>query len=253
MKNLVRIAAIIVLVGMTLGTAAAQPEPFVDWHETFESGTEGWITDSTPGEEGWCGDVEHRDASSGSVEPSEGSGYGVVRTGVCNEYWQEALGSGETGPYTPGGGYPRAWPNAGYAIELDVHLDRAAGTAFTVAASVFLLDPEASGAPLRYFFAEVVPEGDGWRVFGQDQDLADGGWHTLRITFGDEDGALTVEAELLRVGEVVASAPLTTTAISGEATSSFDVADLGTGYLWFESIGEGTDLAIDEVRGRAID
>ncbi len=251
MNNLVRIATIIVLFGMTLGTATAQPEPFVDWHQGFESGIDGWITGSMPGEEGWCGEIEHRDASSGPVEPSEGEGYAVVRQGPCNDYWQETAGFDAGGPSTPGAGFPQAWPDAGYTTELDVYLDPGAGTEFRLAAGIFLLDPEDPSSPLRYFIIEVMPEGDGLSVLGQD--VTEGGWHTLRYTFGDEDGALTADAELLRDGEVVASAPLTTTAYSGEAASSFDVTELGTGYIFFETIGEETELAIDEHRVRSID
>lgn len=249
MKNFVRVNAII-LCCVILGAVAAQPGPFVDWHQGFESGIDGWITDSTPGEAGWCGEIEHRDASSGPVEPSAGEGYAVVSHGPCNEYWQEG-GFEASGPFTSGAGYPLVWPEAGYTIEVDVYLDPGAGTEFTFAASVVVLDPEQPGPPFRYFFTEVKPEGDGWAVLGHD--VTEGGWHTLRYTFGDEDGAMALEAELLRDGEVLASAPLTTTAFSDEAASSFDVTELGTGYIWFASIGEGTELAIDEVRVRATD
>lgn len=251
MGNLLRIAAMVIVAGMTLGTAVAQPEPFAAWHQGFESGTDGWITDSTPGEGGWCGDIQYRDASSGPVEPSEGEGFAVVTHGPCNEYWQEVFGSEPTGPYSPGSGYPQAWPDAGYASELDVYLDPGAGTAFTLAGSVVRLNQEGSDTPIRYFFTEVVPEGDGLSVLGQE--ITEAGWHTLRYTFGDDDGSLAVDAELLRDGEVVASAPLTTTALSGEATSSFDVTELGTGYTWFAAIAEGTELAIDEHRVRSTD
>lgn len=251
MRNLVRVATMIVLFGMALGTATAQPEPFQEWHQDFESGIDGWITDSTPGEGGWCGEIEHRDASSGRVEPSEGEGYAVVRQGPCNEYWQETAGFAAGGPTTPGAGFPQSWPDAGYATALNVYLDPDAGTEFRLAASVTLLDPEDPSSPFRYFLVEVVPEGDGLSVLGQD--VSEAGWYTLRYTFGDDDGALTVDAELHRDGEVVASAPLTTTAYSGEAASSFDVAELGTGYIFFETLGEETELAIDEYRVRSVD
>lgn len=253
MKNPLRIAAIVVLFGMTVGTAAAQPEPFTDWHQGFESGTEGWITDTTPGEAGWCGEIEHRDASTGEVEASVGEGYAVVRTGPCNEYWGEIFAAmeDETGPYSPGEGYPRAWPDAGYTSQLDVYLDPSAGTEFTLSGSVVLLGPEAPDSPVRYFFTSVMPEGDGLSVLGQN--ITEAGWHTLRYTFGDEDGSLTVDVDLLRGGEVVASERLTTTALSGEAASSFDVTELGTGYTWFVGIGEGTEIAIDEHRVNSIE
>lgn len=245
MGNLERFAAIIILCGMTLGTAAAQPEPFMDWHQGFESETDGWITDSTPGEAGWCGDIEHREASSGAVDPSGGEGYAVVRAGPCNEYWQ-GVGFDASGPYSPGVGYPRAWPSAGHIHQLDVYLDPVAGTEFTMAGSVVVLGLEGPDSPIRYFFAGVVPEDDGLSVLGQN--ITEAGWHTLRYRFGDEDGTLTVDAELLRDGAVLASGRLSTTAFTGEAASSFDVAELGTGYMWFVSIGEGMELAIDEHR-----
>jgi hypothetical protein len=250
MKNLVQNTTIVVLFGLTVGMTTAQPEPFVDFHQGFENGVDGWITDSTPGEEGWCGEIEHRDASGGAVEPSEGQGYAVVRQGACNAYWQE-VGFEAGGPYTPGSGYPQTWPDAGYTVEFDVHLDPDAGTEFRVAASVVVLEPEDPASPFRYFLIQVAPDGDGLSVLGQD--VREGGWHTLRYTFGDEGGALTVNAELLREGEVLASAPLSTTAYSGEATSSFDVTELGTGYMFFETLGEETELAIDEYRVAAVD
>jgi hypothetical protein len=134
---------------------------------------------------------------------------------------------------------------------LDVYLDPDAGTEFTLAGSVFLLEPEDPNSPLRYFFASVLPEGDALSAFGQE--ITEAGWHTLRLTYGDEDGALTVDAELLRDGTVVASERLATTALSGEAASSFDVTELGTGYLWFAGIGEGMELPIDEHRVGSID
>lgn len=251
MNTFVRIATTIVLFGITLGAATAQPEPFVDWHQGFESGVEGWITDSTPGAEGWCGEIEHRDVSSGPVEPSEGEGYAVVRQGPCNAYWQETAGFDASGPTTPGAGFPQAWPDAGYTVEMDVYLDPGSGTQFRLAASVTLLNPEDPSSPFRYFLTEVMPEGDGLSVLGEV--VTEGRWHTLRYAFGDEDGVLTVNAELLRDGEVVASAPVTTTAYSGEETSSFDVAELGTGYIFFETLGEETELAIDEYHVRSID
>lgn len=250
MNRTVRATTIVLLVGMILGFAAAQSEPFAEWHHSFEDDAEGWITASTPGEEGWCGEIEHRDATGGSLQASEGEGYAVVRHGPCNDHWREA-GFEASGPYAPGAGYPREWPEGGYTTELDVYLDPEDGTEFTMAQSVVLEEPEDPEDPFRYFFTAVVPEETGLSVLGEV--VTEPGWYTLRHLFGDEDGMLTVDAELVRDGEVVASAPVRTTAMSGEETSSFEVDSLGSGYTWFESIGEGIELPIDEHRVRSGD
>lgn len=243
--------AIVLLVGLVLGYAAAQPEPFTEWHHPFEGDTEGWITDTTPGEEGWCGEIENRDATRGSREASEGEGYAVVRPGPCNDYWRDFGFDAATGPYSPGAGYPRAWPEGGYTSEIDVYLDPEEGTDFTLAQSVVLEAPADPENAIRYFFTSVVAEEAGLTVLGEG--VTEPGWYTLRHVFGDEEGMLTVNAELVRDGEVVASAPVRMTAMSGEETSSFEVDSLGSGYTWFASIGEGTEVAIDEHRVRRSD
>ena len=128
---------------------ALAQDPLPEWHQSFDQSTDGWITDETPGEEGWCGDIEQVDQGSGPVMPSAGTGYAVVEHGACNDYWTENGFPDGSGPYAPFGGYSESWPDV---TELDIYLDPSweVGTSFTYAVSVRLLDVETFADSFRY-------------------------------------------------------------------------------------------------------
>ena len=217
---------------------------FPVWHQGFNHGTEGWITDDTAGLHGWCGDIQQLDRGEGDVRPSAGKGYAVVSHGACNDFWDDAFPDG-SGPYSFGVDYSTQWPAGGVVHELDVHLDPAwpAGTFFLLAASFNQPDtPYPAG--LRYVATSVTATGD--EVLVGDHEVTEAGWYTFRYVFTSDAGALDATFELTDRGRILATVDLATTAFTGELTDSFDVADLGTGYIFFAALSDGLDLPIDE-------
>lgn len=232
----------------TASTAMSHSEAsFELWKQGFEHGTDGWVTDATPGPMGWCGEIETV-ARGGEIAPSAGRAHATVQQGACNDYWQEN-GFAVSGPYSAGAGYSEAWPTGGYVTELDVYLDPSwtADEVFTLAFSINLLD-QAFPTGFRYFMVPVAVGDDGLHVAGHAVDEA--GWYTFRYTARGQDGQLALGFELTRHGQVLFGMPLTTTAFSGEAASSFPVDNVGSGYIWFAAIADEVALAIDEHRVR---
>jgi len=72
------------------------------------------------------------------------------------------------------------------------------------------------------------------------------GWYTFSFRFREVGGNLAVDFELTHNGQVLFAQPMTTTAFFGEATSSYDINLVGTGYSWFDSISAGLQLPIDQ-------
>jgi hypothetical protein len=213
------------------------------WHQGFEHNTEGWITDDTAGAAGWCGDITRYERGSGPVTPSVGHGYAVVEHGACNDFYDDdPVWSRGSGPYAPFGGYSDSWPQSGFVAELDIYLDPgwAEGTGFDFYVSMQMLN-EGS---LRYLLFPVSRTGGKLLVAGHE--VSDAGWHTFRVRFREVDGHLAVDFELAQKGRVLAAQPVLATAFTGEAISSFEVVNVGTGYAWFDLISEGLELPIDQ-------
>jgi hypothetical protein len=228
--------------------AAAQGS-LSEWHQGFEQNLEGWMTDETPGETGWCGDIERFERGGGPVLPSAGTGYAVVEHGACNEFYTEIFPEG-SGPYAPFGDYSGSWPAGGYVTELDIYLDPEweVGTGFTYAVSFQLLDVEAFADSLRYLAVPVTKEGEALLVAGNA--VREAGWYTFRHVFVDDDGNLSVAFQLSSGEQTLFTEHLTTTMLSEEDVSSFEPTNTGTGYAWFVSISDGLRLPIDEQRIR---
>ncbi len=217
---------------------------FAVWHQGFNHGTEGWITDQTEGDKGWCGDIEQVMRGDGDVAPSAGRAYATVSHGACNEFFAAAFPDG-SGPYSFGVDYSTAWPTGGFVYELDIHLDPdwETGTFFVLAAS-FNQPALAYPTGLRYFMTSVTATPGGLMV--GDHEVTDAGWYTFRYVFRSDGGSLAATFELADHGRVLDAVALTTTAFSGESTADFDAEDVGTGYLWFAGLSEGLELPIDE-------
>lgn len=214
--------------------------------QDFEASVAGWFTDETAGPEGWCGDIR-RETGTSPVAASDGSGFALVEHGACNAFWREN-GFPSSGPFGVFGDFTTTFPEGGFVYDLDIYLDPAwsagpDGSLFTYAVSVVMLD---QGFPegLRYFFLPVTKASGSLQVAGSPVNEA--GWYTFRHRISDQGGSLRIGFELDRDGRVVASQPITTTALSGESTSSFDASNVGTGYAWFVAIRDGLALPIDE-------
>ncbi|MGH7571080.1 MAG: hypothetical protein ACREMK_04460 [Gemmatimonadota bacterium] len=222
--------------------------PFPSWKQGFNHGTGGWIDASTAeGPAGWCGDITQVDKKDGALKPSAGSGYAVVESGGCNDFWkmQGFLGSA---PFSPGAGHSGFFPPSGYVMELDIYLDPGSSPGFTYVASMEMLDgdptPLCLGNGFCYFGAVVAKSGGGLTVAGQD--VTEAGWYTFRYVFGSDNGQLSVSFELIpRHAPALFSVPLTATFFTSAPTSSFGVANVSSGYVWFVTIDAG-QLAIDE-------
>ena len=80
--------------------------------------------------------------------------------------------------------------------------------------------------------------------------VSEAGWYTFRVRFREVDGHLAVDFELAQNGKVLYAQPVSATAFSGEATSSFQVSNVATGYSWFDSIADGLQLPIDQHKYR---
>ena len=110
MRKVLKLAAVVVF-AVAFAVPAFAQEPMPEFHEGFEEGIGGWLTDDTAGQEGWCGDIEQFESGSGPVSPSAGSGYAVVRHGGCNEYWTENGFPDGSGPFRPFGEFSESWPS----------------------------------------------------------------------------------------------------------------------------------------------
>lgn len=246
------IALVLLISGCDLTGSTSEseePEREIMFEKTFDSNTDGWITDETSGPKGWCGDIAHAVAETGAVEPSNGSGYAMAEHGKCNDFYQEN-GFPSSGPYGPFGelndevGFEGT---TGFVKELDVYLDPSMAapdtSVFTYAISFDLLDTEYPDN-YRYHLVPVVKP-DQWFIVAGEQIKVEG-WYTFRHRFTSENGSLAVDFELLRDGEVVASQSVAKTTFSREDISSFDVSNVGTGYAWFVAIKADYQLPIDE-------
>lgn len=257
MKHLIPIFALTIAFGLALAGCdllnagdddTGEPTLETVFEQTFDDGTSGWLTDETSGPEGWCGDITHVSAGTGSVSPSAGSGYAVAEHGACNDYYVDN-GFPSSGPYGPFGEYSDEWPSGGFAGALDIYLDPnwsagPDGSVFTYAISIRLLDGEYP-ANLRYFFVPVTKQNGNLLVAGHE--VTDAGWYTFRHVFSsDENGNLAVDFELVRDDQVLFTQAISSTSQSGEETSSFTASNVGNGYAWFVAIRPGLRLPIDE-------
>ena len=227
---------------------------FPSWEQDFDADTEEWVGDEVEGESGWCGTIEHQAADEGPYQPSVGDGYALAISGPCNEFYTEIFGEDfRSGPFAADTPLAEEWPEGGYVMELDVHLDPDEATTFDHYNAVSLLDvreEEGLVASIRYFQTPVATENGTITVMGEEID--EPGWHTFRHTFSEgADGGLAVEFTLERDGEEVFAAPIEETgemdAEPGSPTSEFEVTNVGSGYIWLH-VPEGTEIAIDRYR-----
>jgi hypothetical protein len=247
MRAILTLLAFLGLLSLCAAEVAAQ-ESIAAWQQGFEENTDGWITDETPEAEGWCGDIERFESGGGPVEPSVGNAYAVVTHGACNDYWTENGFPEGSGPYAPFGEYSESWPSDGFTTELDIYLDPGweAGTSFTYAISVRLLDVTPLPDSFRYLTLPVTKE-EGELLVGGNV-VSEAGWYTFRHRFMDDGGQLAGEFQLVRGDETLFTQELTTTGFSEEEISSYETSNVGTGYVWFVSLSEGLNLPIDEAR-----
>lgn len=246
------VTALATMLLLLASTVSAQPpdgagSDFPTWNQLFNHNTEGWIGNEVSGPEGWCGTIERVPRAEGEVSPPAGRAYAVVSEGPCNEFYQ-SVGFLTSGPFAPGAGFSTMWHPPGFVYELDIYLDPQwdIDTGFILAASFnqpALPFPEG----FRYFFVPVFVTEDGVLTVNGEHEITAAGWYKFRYVFGSDGDQLTAEYQLHKGGEIY-SANLTTTALSGESISSFNVEDVGTGYLWFVTISDGLELPIDQHR-----
>lgn len=264
--------------------AAHNDAPFPVFHQGFNHGVFPWSDGEEAGPTGWCGDINHVDGREGAdPQPSAGRGYATVAFGACNEYWTGVFSGVGLATFSGPASGPdpellsTTWPASGFVQELDVHLDPAdyaGGLAFIYTNSLCILatdtDPDLCDpdlpepgddplppSPYRYFPVFVVKGGpvSSSPLLVVTPDAAplaavtEPGWYTFRHVFGSEGGTLTVDFELRKDEQLLGSSPVLSTFITEESTSSFDVTDLGSGYIWFPVIA-GPALPIDEQRLR---
>ncbi len=260
--------------------------PFPVFHQGFNHGAEPWSQFTKQG--GWCGTVERRDRGHGDVAPSAGRGYAVIAHDRCIDFFVPQTSAPASGPTADL--ISSTWPPGGFVQQVDVYLkpgypagadgpdydDPEDGTlegqvyapdgslvekdedaVFTYATSLCVLAEDGScpiPRGLRYFSVSVTKDEAGLDVAGHT--VTEPGWYTLRYVFGsDGDGRLTVDFQLVDNGRPLVTKPVETTMAATPfspitETSSFEVADLGSGYLWFASIADGLTLPIDEHRLR---
>lgn len=242
--------------------------PFTVLSQGFNSSLTPWVDRSVEGPGGWCGDISLAERGSSDLEPSAGKGFAHVSNGGCNTFYTNQFGP----TYTSGaasGPNPELlsskFPESGFVQELDIYLNPAypsgvsttifnsegsisptgeEDVVFTYANSVCQVCDLASFQPLYFAVSVVKDDGD---LLVADYKIEEKGWYTFRQVFeSDKEGKLTVEFQLLKKGRLLHSMPIDATFLSGQSTSSFDVASLGSGYIWFVSVADGLQLPIDE-------
>jgi hypothetical protein len=293
-------AATALLAGLAMSIPAAHadatpPVPstnsaasFINWHQGFEHGTDGWYDASTEGPLGWCGSIEQvtpENRGKANLKPSTGRSFATVEFGVsalggCNKFWTDVLeGLLQSAPYGPGPDlalYSDSWPQAGYVTELDIYLDPAwsgvyfgnftfAGdspdTIVQFGATIFPLDYTPGKAHTGpHYFVNVDGAEDALIVAGHEITTA--GWYTFRFLFSDEAGKVRVDFELDdakggRLAHIDAVAPvdlwgpvkLPYPGLPDSRPELFTF-EYGSGHVWFFDIATGLKLPIDEHRVR---
>jgi hypothetical protein len=226
------------------------PERTTVWSQSFDTNTDGWITDKTSGASGWCGDMSHFNSDAGPVSASSGEGYATVAHGTCNEYWTNNGFPNGSGPFGPFDEYSEEWPSGGFVGALDIYLNPnwsagSDGTVFTYSTAIRLLNKEYPDN-FRYFFVPVTKANGALQVLGNE--VSEAGWYTVRHVFTDDEGSLAVKFQLMKNGEVLFNTSVAQTALSEEDVSSFDTENVGTGYAWFVAIASDLDVPIDRHR-----
>ena len=252
--------------------------PFVNWHQGFEHGTDGWYDASTPGPLGWCGGIQQvtpGNRGTAGLKPSAGRSYAVANLNFCNDFWS-SLGVIFGAPYAPGPDlalYSSEWPQAGYVTELDVYLDPSwseqpysgsfafAGsspdTLVQYAATIFPLDytPGDFHTGPHYFVTVDALRGQA-ALDVAGHTIRDAGWYTVRFIFSNEDGSVRVDFELAgRNGAPLARENAMEAVdlwgpVKVPYTAPVPTADYGSGHVWFFDIAFGLGLPIDEHRVR---
>ena len=236
-----------------------EPERTVAWEQTFNQNTEGWITNATSGQQGWCGSISQFASNEGPVSSLAQSGYAAAMGGPCNSYWQDQ-GFPASAPYSPAGGFSSTWPENGFANELDIYLDPQweAGSGFGFSVSALNQDGShlSSDSHSGYFVFQVSADNSTGSllvgsstqtVFTSPQNLESGkhftvnesGWYTFRHEFFNSGGNLSVDLQLLKNGSVV---------YEERYNTSFSITEEvgGNEYAWFTFISDGLNLPIDE-------
>lgn len=256
--------------------------PFKNFHQGFEIDARPWAAFTAQG--GWCGSITLMNRGDGDVLPSAGAGYAVVEHGRCAAPFPPVTSAPSSGPFPDL--LSTSWPTSGFVHQIDVYLepsypggtdgpdydDPENGTTdglvyqpdgnvvpavedivFTFAASFCVLDDQGVCAipqGLRYVSVPVTRSGGDLEVAGRSVEEA--GWYTFRYIFdSDGQGRLAVDFQLARKGRVLVAESVTETMSPTpfapvKDVSSFDVSELGSGYLWFASIADGLGLPVDE-------
>ncbi len=258
--------------------------PFPVFHQGFNHDAEPWSQFTKQGG-AWCGTIERKERGDGEITPSAGRGYAVIAHDRCIDFFIPQTSAPASGPNPDL--ISSTWPPSGFVQEVDVYLEpgypagadgpdyengeteglvvapdgslveKDEDAVFTYATSLCVLGEDGNcpiPVGLRYFSVSVTKDEAGLDVAGHTVD--EPGWYTLRYVFGsDDDGRLTVDFQLIDDGRPLVTKPVETTMAPTPfteivETSSFEVDDLGSGYLWFASIADGLTLPIDEHRLR---
>ena len=295
-------AATAVLAGLAISIPAAHaganpPVPstnsaasFINWHQGFEHGTDGWYDASTEGPLGWCGAIQQvtpDNRGQAGLKPSAGRSFATVEFGVsalggCNKFWTIALEELlQSAPYGPGPDlalYSETWPQAGYVTELDIYLDPAwsgkysgnftfAGdsrdTIVQFGATVFPRDYMPGDVHTGPHYFVNVDSGNGALVVA-GHEITSAGWYTFRFIFSDDDGKVRVDFELddTKGGQLARSEAVGPVDLWGPVKQPFPspplhdsppellTSEYGSGHVWFFDIAFGLQLPIDEHRVR---
>lgn len=236
-----------------------EPERTIAWEQTFNQDTQSWITNTTSGQQGWCGSISRFASNEGPISSSAQSGYAAAMGGPCNSYWQDQ-GFPASAPYSPAGGFSSTWPENGFANELNIYLNPQweAGSGFGFSVSALNQDGShlKSDSHSGYFVFEVSADNStgsllvgtsNQTIFSTPQDLESGkhfevneaGWYTFRHEFFNNGGNMAVHMQILRNSSVV---------FEERHTTSFSITEEvgGNEYAWFTFISDELNLPIDQ-------
>lgn len=234
-----------------LETEAA--ETFETWIQNFGQDVFGWVDKETPGPAGWCGGIERVDrneliCASDDILPSWGNAYAVLEHGECNEFWTDVFSEVEpdglrSGPASTDMPLNSHFPSDGFTNDLDVFLDPdwGVGAGFGYAYAFQVLDEEWPN--FRYAFQPVFKTENALLVGAHEVEEA--GWYTFRHRFDRVGVNLTVEFELLQRGLLLYAEEVTQTLLTQEPIADFRASNVSNGYVWFVSISDDLQVAVD--------
>jgi len=235
--------------GCFLTAMAMQANAASSYLQSFESDTANW-TDNVSSLGSGYGTITRVASGTNGITSPDG-GFHALLTGI-------ASGPSTIGPVTNFGGYSSVWPGD-FVSEVSVYIDPAqmgadGGFDYSLAINgqngnhrrdfAFLVTNDASEGSvlLNVGFGSALSPNTDLELMPDTATLSAVGWYTLRSTFVDDGGILSVQMDVLDPNNIT----IFTSTLSDPTD---DIATIvgGNRYGWFAALDMTSPLAVDNV------